>query len=166
MKVPPNQSEEQIVNNSVDSNNDSDDGLNDAPHSPSREGDFSEYMWMANEEEFEEQIMQQLEEEALVQQCIDDVCAEMDAYIASMGNDSNNQNGNNTRNGSLDDTLSHDLQNLTVDDAAAAQVWNCLTVYYNCLTKYVLQSSKLNPDAAEFVPRFVSSTSTIPTKED
>jgi hypothetical protein len=120
MKVPPNQSEEQIVNNSVDGNNaDSDDGLNDAPHSPSREGDFSEYMWMENEEEFEEQIMLQLEEEALVQQCIDDVCAEMDAYIASLNNETVNENGNATHNGSAADALTQDLQNLTVDDNAA-----------------------------------------------
>jgi hypothetical protein len=118
MKVPPNQSEEQIVNNSVDGNNaDSDDGLNEAPHSPSREGDFSEYMWMENEEEFEEQIMLQLEEEALVQQCIDDVCAEMDAYIASL--ESENVNGNATHNGSAADELTEELQNLTVDDNTA-----------------------------------------------
>lgn len=120
MKVPPNQAEEQIANNPVDGNNaDSDDGLNDVPHSPSREGDFSEYMWMENEEEFEEQIMQQLEEEALVQQCIDDVCAEMDAYIASMVNETSNQNGNATHNGSAEDALTQELQNLTVDDNAA-----------------------------------------------
>ena len=118
MKVPPNQPDEQIVNNSVDTNNaDSDDGLNDAPHSPSREGDFSEYMWMENEEEFEEQIMQQLEEEALVQQCIDDVCAEMDAYIASL-NEPSSQNGNSSRNGD-GDSLSQELQNLSVGDSIA-----------------------------------------------
>ena len=115
MKVPPTQSDEQIVSNSIDSNNaDSDDGLNDPPHSPSREGDFSEYMWMENEEEFEEQIMQQLEEEALVQQCIDDACAEMDAYIASMGNETSNQNGNSNCNGSAGDSLIQELQNLSV----------------------------------------------------
>ncbi|XP_046458146.1 polyadenylate-binding protein-interacting protein 2-like [Daphnia pulex] len=146
MKVPPNQSEEQIVNNSVDGNNaDSDDGLNDGPHSPSREGDFSEYMWMENEEEFEEQIMLQLEEEALVQQCIDDVCAEMDLYIASLNDET--ANGNATHNGSAADALTQELQNLTVDDNAA-------------------QSSKLNPDAAEFVPRFGSSSSSVTKKED
>ncbi len=119
MKVPPNQPDEQIVSNSVDANNaDSDDGLNDAPHSPSREGDFSEYMWMENEEEFEEQIMQQLEEEALVQQCIDDVCAEMDAYIASITDETGNQNGNSSHNGD-GDSLSHELQNLSVGDNTA-----------------------------------------------
>lgn len=126
MKVPPNQPDEQIVSNSVDSNNaDSDDGLNDAPHSPSREGDFSEYMWMENEEEFEEQLMQQFEEEALVQQCIDDVCAEMDAYIASITSETGNQNGNSNCNGSAEDALTQELQSLSVDDNTA-QVFLCL----------------------------------------
>ena len=74
---------------------------------------------MENEEEFEEQIMLQLEEEALVQQCIDDVCAEMDAYIASLNNETVNENGNATHNGSAADALTQDLQNLTVDDNAA-----------------------------------------------
>lgn len=33
--------------------------------------DFSEYMWMENEEEFDKQEMQRLEEEALMEQCIE-----------------------------------------------------------------------------------------------
>ncbi|CAF4943122.1 unnamed protein product [Pieris macdunnoughi] len=33
--------------------------------------DFSDYMWMENEEEFDKQVMQQLEEEALMEQCIE-----------------------------------------------------------------------------------------------
>ncbi|CAB0016743.1 unnamed protein product [Nesidiocoris tenuis] len=33
--------------------------------------DFSEYMWMENEEEFDQEVMKQLEEEALMEQCIE-----------------------------------------------------------------------------------------------
>ncbi|XP_048003146.1 translation initiation factor IF-2 isoform X2 [Leguminivora glycinivorella] len=33
--------------------------------------DFADYMWMENEEEFDKQVMQQLEEEALMEQCIE-----------------------------------------------------------------------------------------------
>lgn len=126
MKVPPNQADEQIISNPTDSNNtDSDDGLNDAPHSPSREGDFSEYMWMENEEEFEEQLMQQFEEEALVQQCLDDVSAEMYAYLSSLSSDgSTNQNGNSSCNGSADDILTQELQNLSVVDNPAQVIKN------------------------------------------
>ncbi|OWR43044.1 putative polyA-binding protein interacting [Danaus plexippus plexippus] len=32
---------------------------------------FEDYMWMENEEEFDKQVMQQLEEEALMEQCIE-----------------------------------------------------------------------------------------------
>ncbi|XP_077283874.1 uncharacterized protein LOC143909665 [Arctopsyche grandis] len=38
--------------------------------------DFSEYMWMENEEEFDKQVMQQLEEEALMEQCIEAMLAD------------------------------------------------------------------------------------------
>lgn len=35
------------------------------------ENDFSEYLWMAEEEEFDKLEMQRLEEEALMEQCIE-----------------------------------------------------------------------------------------------
>lgn len=38
---------------------------------PNLDEDFSEYMWMENEEEFDKQEMQRLEEEALMEQCIE-----------------------------------------------------------------------------------------------
>merc|ERR1712071_680862 len=131
MKVPPT-SEDHIISNSVESNAvDSDDGLNDAPHSPSREGDFSEYLWMENEEEFEQQIMQQLEEEALMQQCIEAMPDEMNPFSSSTPSAIySNGNSNHTS----DDLLTRGIQNLSVDDGYSGQ-------------------SKLNPDAAEFVPR-------------
>ena len=43
----------------------------------------------------------------------------MDAYIASLNNETVNENGNATHNGSAADALTQDLQNLTVDDNAA-----------------------------------------------
>ncbi|CAG4969963.1 unnamed protein product [Colias eurytheme] len=41
-----------------------------APAAPASD-DFADYMWMENEEEFDKQVMQQLEEEALMEQCIE-----------------------------------------------------------------------------------------------
>ncbi|XP_063371816.1 proteoglycan 4 [Cydia amplana] len=38
---------------------------------PAPPDDFADYMWMENEEEFDKQVMQQLEEEALMEQCIE-----------------------------------------------------------------------------------------------
>lgn len=35
------------------------------------ENDFSEYLWMENEEEFDKEVMQKLEEEALMEECIE-----------------------------------------------------------------------------------------------
>jgi len=144
MKVPPT-SEDHIISNSVENNAvDSDDGLNDAPHSPSREGDFSEYLWMENEEEFEQQIMQQLEEEALMQQCIEAMQDEMNPFSSSTPS-AIYSNGNSSH--TPDDLLTRGIQNLSVDENASGQ-------------------SKLNPDAAEFVPRTGSSGPNAAAKDN
>ncbi|XP_066158588.1 polyadenylate-binding protein-interacting protein 2B [Euwallacea fornicatus] len=71
------------------------------------ENDFSEYMWMENEEEFDKEVMQRLEEEALMEECI--------AYMS-------------TENGSY--------QNSSEGSGDSIEV----------------TTSKLNPEAAEFVP--------------
>ncbi|XP_053622345.1 nucleolar protein dao-5 [Plodia interpunctella] len=42
-----------------------------APYAAPAPDDFADYMWMENEEEFDKQVMQQLEEEALMEQCIE-----------------------------------------------------------------------------------------------
>lgn len=41
------------------------------PQVSGQQDDFADYMWMENEEEFDKQVMQQLEEEALMEQCIE-----------------------------------------------------------------------------------------------
>jgi hypothetical protein len=38
--------------------------------SPVRDDDFSEYMWMENEEEFDKEELQRLEEQELMEQCM------------------------------------------------------------------------------------------------
>lgn len=123
MKVPPT-ADDQIISNAVENNTaESDDGLNEAPHSPSREGDFSEYLWMENEEEFEQQIMQQLEEEALMQQCIEAMQDEMNPFSSSTPS-AIYLNGNS--NHTSDDILTRGIQNLSVDENTTGQVWNKL----------------------------------------
>lgn len=53
---------------------------------PNLDEDFSEYMWMENEEEFDKQEMQRLEEEALMEQCIEAMLQdELDAAQESNG---------------------------------------------------------------------------------
>lgn len=72
------------------------------------ENDFSEYLWMENEEEFDKEVMQRLEEEALMEEC-------MEAFM----NDESN-------------SYQHTTQGVPPVPAVA--------------------NSKLNPEAAEFVP--------------
>ncbi|KAL1492969.1 hypothetical protein ABEB36_011124 [Hypothenemus hampei] len=71
------------------------------------ENDFSEYMWMEHEEEFDKEVMQRLEEEALMEECI--------AYMSS--------------------------ENASFQNPADGQVEIDSVV-----------NSKLNPEAAEFIP--------------
>jgi len=77
------------------------DSNQDEVDSPATPGDFSEYMWMENEEEFDKQVMQQLEEEALMEQCIEAMLEDEQEEIRNLHNQaqsyppsvSNNSNG-------------------------------------------------------------------------
>ncbi|XP_055629958.1 polyadenylate-binding protein-interacting protein 2 isoform X2 [Toxorhynchites rutilus septentrionalis] len=81
MKMPDHNIESSGYSNNdnySDSSYDSDpEGYITPPNENSSNGggnndeDFSEYMWMENEEEFDKQEMQRLEEEALMEQCIE-----------------------------------------------------------------------------------------------
>lgn len=63
MKVPKEESKEQTTDNTL--NDDDDDMTNpydtesnsDSIDPPTRDGDFSEYMWMENQEEFDLQVV-------------------------------------------------------------------------------------------------------------
>lgn len=123
----------------------SDVGNGDDVDSPTLDGDFSEYMWMENEEEFDKQVMQQLEEEALMEQCIEAMLEDEREFrnIHNQVMSANNgdvcqpwSTGNDfvppATNAASD--LCQTLENLSVQDDLAKQ-------------------STLNPNAAEFVPQ-------------
>lgn len=57
------------MDNSYELDSDDFDGSNEIDGS--LDDDFSEYLWMENEEEFDKLEMQRLEEEALMEQCIE-----------------------------------------------------------------------------------------------
>ncbi|KRT81973.1 hypothetical protein AMK59_5542, partial [Oryctes borbonicus] len=64
---------------------------------PVQDSDFSEYMWMENEEEFDKEVMQRLEEEELMEQCMlqhmmDDDRTSQSSNITPEANDSNSTN--------------------------------------------------------------------------
>jgi len=75
MKVPKEDSKEQNNDNTL---NDDDNLSNpydtesnsDSIDPPTRDGDFSEYMWMENQEEFDLQVMKELEEKELMKECL------------------------------------------------------------------------------------------------
>uniref|UniRef100_T1DJ01 Putative polya-binding protein n=1 Tax=Psorophora albipes TaxID=869069 RepID=T1DJ01_9DIPT len=100
---------------------------------PNFDEDFSEYMWMENEEEFDKQEMQRLEEEALMEQCIEAMLQdELEAQ----------QTGGDSSESSKD--LCNALSTLEVSSDQKVSV----------------EKSTLNPLAAEFVPSVVPPTST------
>lgn len=99
---------------------------------PNLDEDFSEYMWMENEEEFDKQEMQRLEEEALMEQCIEAMLQdELDAAQES--------NGQST----LEVESPKDLCNALSSMQVTKEV--------------IVEQSTLNPLAAEFVPSVLSS---------
>lgn len=103
---------------------------------PNFDEDFSEYMWMENEEEFDKQEMQRLEEEALMEQCIEAM---------------------------LQDEL--DAQEKAGQDSASTEsskdLCNALSTLQVAKEQEVsVEKSTLNPLAAEFVPSIIPPTPT------
>ncbi|XP_022184138.1 polyadenylate-binding protein-interacting protein 2 isoform X1 [Nilaparvata lugens] len=136
----------------------SENGHQDDLDSPALDGDFSEYMWMENEEEFDKQVMQQLEEEELMEQC-----------IQAMLEDERDIRSNNQYNSSQQNNSTH-AQNQSqsrqqVPRVSARQTWsngslNGQQDICNGMENLRVQDqdelakqSTLNPNAAEFVPR-------------
>ncbi|XP_055523685.1 polyadenylate-binding protein-interacting protein 2 [Wyeomyia smithii] len=110
---------------------------------PNYDEDFSEYLWMENEEEFDKQEMQRLEEEALMEQCIEAMLQDEleaqeceDREAAAALNDSIN---------SMESSK----------DLCSALT----TLQINKDRKVNVETSTLNPLAAEFVPSIVPALS-------
>ncbi|XP_017786080.1 PREDICTED: polyadenylate-binding protein-interacting protein 2B isoform X1 [Nicrophorus vespilloides] len=68
-------------------------GTTSAP--PAEETDFSEYMWMENEEEFDKEVLQRLEEEELMEQCM--LQHMLDNENQTPAANTNNQNNANSK---------------------------------------------------------------------
>ncbi|KAJ8687110.1 hypothetical protein QAD02_022904 [Eretmocerus hayati] len=109
-----------------------DNGGSDADATTATENDFSEYMWMENEEEFDKQVLQQLEEEELMEECLEAMLEEERQHERNQSSTAWCHASNTDSNGS---ELCQQLNGLKVHDDVAKQ-------------------STLNPNAAEFVPTF------------
>ncbi|XP_050433628.1 polyadenylate-binding protein-interacting protein 2B [Adelges cooleyi] len=134
MKVPKEESKEQNNENTInDDDNESipydDDSNADSIDQPTRDGDFSEYMWMENQEEFDLQVMKELEEKELMKECLEAMLDE--EHSKSNGNSSN---GDGQTNGMVNRIERLSLNSCNNGDQPRQS------------------TSTLNPDAAEFVP--------------
>ncbi|XP_063988755.1 polyadenylate-binding protein-interacting protein 2 [Diachasmimorpha longicaudata] len=115
------------------------DNVETEPDIPGGEnGDFSEYMWMENEEEFDKQVLEQLEEDEMMEQCLEAMLEEERQHERNQTSVAwcNAVAGENSEN-----ELCQQLGTLRVHGELA-------------------KSSTLNPNAAEFIPSLKTSVST------
>ncbi|XP_015594824.1 polyadenylate-binding protein-interacting protein 2 [Cephus cinctus] len=106
------------------------------------DGDFSEYMWMENEEEFDKEVLQQLEEEELMEECLEAMLEEERQHQRNQTSTAWSTATSTPDNNGVD--LCQQLGGLRVHDDLAKQ-------------------STLNPNAAEFVPSFKPPTTAVST---
>jgi len=124
LKVPSTTGGNGHSDNFYDDNDDFDANEIDS----SFEDDFSEYLWMENEEEFDTEEMKRLEEEALMEQCIEAMLEDSSLIEEEIEREIESQG------------LCHVLATLQL------QISNT-------------ESSKLNPNAKEFVPSLAPTSS-------
>lgn len=147
LKLPTTDSDFVIDSASISSFFSDNSDFQDGADSPIVDGDFSEYLWMENADEFDKEVMQQLEEEALMEECLEAMLDE-------------------------DDDGELDLRNLTNSILESSQSWSdavarasqCEQPSELCHLMGLLKMeeekrgglanySTLNPNAAEFVPQ-------------
>lgn len=106
-----------------------------------RRDDFAEYLWMEDMESFDKQVLAELVEEEEIEQCMAEMLAEEEARETTyyggteQGLDNEAGDGANVQR-PIEESLTDELQHLTVTD----------------IPDQIVLQSRLNPDAAEFVP--------------
>ncbi|XP_075223184.1 polyA-binding protein interacting protein 2 [Lycorma delicatula] len=126
----------------------SDNGHQDDLDSPTIDGDFSEYMWMENEEEFDKQVMQQLEEEALMEQCIEAMLEDEREIRYAYYNNQNNHHNNVSQQPAL--IIPQPWSDSSLNPADLCNEMESLRVQDH---DELAKQSTLNPNAAEFIPQ-------------
>lgn len=119
---------------------------------PVLDGDFSEYMWMENEEQFDRQVMAELEEEELIEQCMEAMLEDELQQSVHFHNQSLNSTNLPPTQGQNDAPSTNNEDDILSLCDALDKV----------STSYSVDKSTLNPLAAEFVPgsRVIPSQST------
>ncbi|XP_076166524.1 polyA-binding protein interacting protein 2 [Ptiloglossa arizonensis] len=105
------------------------------------DSDFSEYLWMENEEEFDKEVIQQLMEEELTEECLKAMWEDERQHERNTNSVAWSTATSMPENGA---ELCQQLNNLKMHDDLAKQ-------------------STLNPNAAEFVPAFKSAVTSVST---
>lgn len=116
------------------------DNDNEADIQGASDGDFSEYLWMENEEEFDKQVLQQLEEEELMEECLEAMLEEERQHERNINSTAWSTATSIPYNNGAE--LCQQLSDLRMHDDLAKQ-------------------STLNPDAAEFIPAFKASVTSV-----
>lgn len=116
--------------------------------------DFSEYMWMENLDEFDKEVMQQLEEEALAEECMEAMLEEEEEEKE----DTEESELRDLRESVLETPyLTIDTFNLWLNDDAqierAVELCDLFSFLRMDDKKQLANRSTLNPNAAEFVPQ-------------
>lgn len=134
MRTPPALIKEED-NDSTNNNNNNNHGIG----SPVNEVDFSEYLWMADVEleDFDRQVEEELLEEAFIEACFEEMLAEEEAAQWFVY-------GQNLTEGADVVTLEDAFKSLDIIDTSKPK-------------EEVVVNSKLNPEAPEFVPRYLKS---------
>ncbi|VVC42253.1 Ataxin-2, C-terminal [Cinara cedri] len=141
MKVPKEDIKEQNNDNTLNeddnmSNPYDTESNSDSIDPPTRDGDFSEYMWMENQEEFDLQVMKELEEKELMKECLEAMLDDEHSGKNGTANGDAQMNGSSSSTSSLNHRLDHLSLNSPCNNGDQPRQ----------------STSTLNPDAAEFVP--------------
>lgn len=107
----------------------------------SEDSDFADYLWMENEEEFDKEVLQQLEEEELTEECLKAMLEEERQHERNINSVAWSTATSIPENNGAE--LCQQLNSMKLHDELAKQ-------------------STLNPDAAEFVPSFKSTSVSTP----
>lgn len=141
------------------------EGSIDSDDKPESAPDFSEYMWMENEEEFDKEVMKQLEEEASntteeVPEKEENPCPEPD-FSEFMWMENEEEFDKEVMKQFEQDALMEQCIEAMLQDELKKKTPHAANNFVKDFEKLGIQEkadlakkSTLNPDAAEFVPRF------------
>jgi len=141
-----------------------------------QEPDFSEYLWMEHEEEFDEQVLRELEDEEMINYYFELYEASIEEEEARKRGSTNVNNGHN-----IPPHVAERNTPASVPPGCSFNIPESTQSYIGGYSSYQNQdeieeitrgfnrvsfASRLNPNAAEFIPRGQSSVSVNPSADN